>query len=811
LGPITLVDKCAIQALNPKEVFYLDRYYSLVISPILLRELLSTLAKEPEEDKDWEKTLSILASKVDTLNSYIPPNALRMARANLLGGDVPLTGQIPLAGGKTVRSRDGTYGAIFEEQPEKAILRDWKRGEFSEVTKKAAQVIREMDHSVDLSKLQKRIEEQIKNFPNFDQLSELIKWLDDTYFNQVSQEYHLRNAALATLNQTETDSLIERWRACGSPAFKEFCPYAFYFYRCNTIYFVGLGKGVIRTSKKANTHLDMQYIYYLPFCMAFTTGDKFLLEFAKFFVRPNQVIIPGDTLKKDLKKVQEFFLNISDEQKKTVRDEFGAYPPEEGAPLTAALWEQLMAPRPKMEDAVPEFSKERSDRIVRQINRFMKDSINVDTNKANDPSVTEKWAKVGIVERGIHFANEALNLAGFSEDKDWNELRRSFDHENVKKIYDLHADIWRPDDDQWALAEGLRSENRSRFLYMGEVEPEEIIDKVWRWTLHFDQILIPDPFQSPWARKPEFNPLSKPVQFETDTLKLIYLLHVLYPLIVEKKVVFIQDPSDFNPAMKKVFMEVAQKNLNDSDIMAAIQLDTEKLKIYGVKAQMRVYSRLPLEQREVAVKNLFETDIDHHLKHLALLRKVDPLCLDRDLDLKEGELIMGRSGANFESSVILSALYGAIPISSLECRFNQYSRAATTPSEHSMKILSQFKNTPGFRFLDPFFSSFMAKKGALTEFREIFGAVLQLSNIPEEISEEMISQVLGWTEEDCKILVEIYTKTEGCDGAELFSKFPLEIVSSSTGFVTDSVRSLSQGWFPEKQLTYPKYFIKLPG
>lgn len=811
MGPITLVDKCAIQGLHSTEVFYLDRYYSLVISPILLRELLSTLAKEPEENKDWEKTLSILADKVDTMNSYIPPNALTMARANLLGGDVPLTGQVPLAGGKTVRSRDGTYGTIFEEQPEKAILREWKRGHFSEVHKKAAQVIREMDHSVDLSKLQKQIEEQIKNFPKFEKLSDLIKWLDDTYFSQVNQEFHLRNAALGLLNQEETDKLIERWKSQGSPTFTEFCPYAFYFYRGNTIYFVGLGKGLIRTSKKANTHLDMQYIYYLPFCMTFTSSDKFLLEFAKFFVRPNQVIIPGDDLKKDLKRVKEFFLNLTGEQKKTIKDEFGSYPPEDGAPLTASIWGRLMAPRPKMKDAVPEFSKERSDSIVRQINRYMKDSINVETNKANDPRVTEKWANVGVVERGIHFANEALNLAGFSEGKDWNEIRKSFDRENVKKIYDLHADIWRPDDDQWALAEAVRNEGRSRFLYMGEVEPEEIVDKVWRWALHFDQILIPDPFQSPWARKPEFNPLSKPVQFETDTLKLVYLLSVLYPLIMAKKVVFIQDPSDFDPAMKKLFMEVAQKNLKDPELMAAIELDKEKLKIYGVKAQMRVYSRLPEAQRKVAVKNLFESDIDHHLKHLALLRKVDPLCLDRDFDLKEGELIMVRSGANFESSVILSALYGATPISSLESRFCQYRKAATTPSEHAAKILSQFKQTPGFRFLDPFFSGFMAEKGALKEFREIVGAVLRLSNIPEEISEEMISQVLSWTEEDCNTLVEIFTKTEGCDGAELFGKFPLEIVPSSNGFRTDGVKTLAQGWFPGKELTYPKNFIKLPG
>lgn len=112
-----------------------------------------------------------------------------MALAILLGGDVPMTGQVPFAGGETLRSRDGIYGVMFEEQPEKAILREWKNGQFSEVNKKAAQIIRDMDHSVDLSKLQKEIEGQLKHFPKFSQLADLVKWLDETYFVQ-SKAHH---------------------------------------------------------------------------------------------------------------------------------------------------------------------------------------------------------------------------------------------------------------------------------------------------------------------------------------------------------------------------------------------------------------------------------------------------------------------------------------------------------------------------------------------------------------------------------------------------------------------------------------------
>lgn len=811
MGPITLIDKSTIQALSFDEVLYLDRYYSIVIPPILMRELHSTLAKNPEPDKDWHKVLSILAAKVDSpFNSYIPPHAITMARENLLGQDVPMTGQIPLVGGRTLRARDGTYGVVFEEPAEKSMLRQWKKGEFSELDKKHARKIREMDHAINLSSLQKEIKSQLRNFPDFPQFSDLVTWLDNVYFNQTSQELHLRYAALTLLDPSETELLIERWKAKGSPLFSEFCPYAFYFYRCSIIFYVGLGKGHILTSKSAKTHLDMKYIYYLPFCMVFISSDKFQLNFAKFFVRKNQSIIRGCDLKKDLNHATEYFQNLTKEQKKIITGEFGNYPPDQGAPLTALIWNDHMMPRPKEKGNVPELSKEQNENIVQQMHKALKDSVNIDTNQTNDPSIATKFRNIGIVERGIHFVNEVLNLLGTSFTDDWNTIRESFDHHHVKKIYDLHADIWRPDDDHLSLAEGIRKDDRVKFLYLGEIEPEEISKKIWRWALHFDQILIPDPFLSPWAMNNKYNPLVQPVQYETDTLKLVYLIMILYPLIMAKKVVFIPDPSDFNPGMKKSFMELIQKNLKNQHFGKLLKADMEKFRIHEAKTQMRTYSRLPEPQRTNAVKSLFKMDIENHLRALELMRRTDPLCLDRESNLGESEIIITRSGASFETSIILSAMYGATPMSSLNIRYNQFRGISTQPSEHTMSILNLFGQTPGFSFLDPFFSTLMAEKGALSGFREIFAALLALSPIPEEFSLETMTDALKIMEEDCYLLAEIFAKSSGYDGTKLVGKFQLEILCSQTGFVTEDISALASAWFPGQNLSYPKHFIKLP-
>lgn len=167
----------------------------MVLSPIFLRELLSTLAKEPEKGQDWEKTLSILATRANTYNSYVIPEADELARSSLLGNELPLDGRVPMAGGKTFRGRDGKFGVFYDEPKEKKVLRDWASGKFNEYYKKSAEEIRKYHKENDLSRYQKYISEQLKFFPRFKTLEEMSTWLEQTYFLSVTQEHHLKMMA----------------------------------------------------------------------------------------------------------------------------------------------------------------------------------------------------------------------------------------------------------------------------------------------------------------------------------------------------------------------------------------------------------------------------------------------------------------------------------------------------------------------------------------------------------------------------------------------------------------------------------------
>lgn len=812
MGPNTLVDKSTIQSLSPSEVLYFSQYFSLVLSPILLRELVSTLGKESSPNRDWKKTLSILSYKVDTISSYIIPDVNTMATSNLLGiDDIPMTGQVPLSGGKPVRCRDGTYGVFFEESPQRAVFRRWKEGNFSEDDKRDGQSIREIDHTFNLTGLKKTIEKETTNFPKYKTLYDYISWLDESLFNQESHQEFLIKSAASTLklNPEKINKVIIDWEQKGSPLFSIFRPYAFYVHRCNVIYQVGLGKELIPSSKKAKSHLDMQYIYYLPFCMVFTSGDNFLLDYAKHFIRSDQKIAPAKQLKSDLKNLNDYFESLNEEQKKDVRGKLDDYPPDKQAPYISSIWKKYMSPRNELKDSTPKLSEKQRDEITtKQINKF-KESVDVETNRCIGPSPNKKWLQLGIVERNIHFVNKALDLAGISETSDWNEIKRTFNSQNVKEIYNLHADIWQPDDDQWSLATQIRSNGRSKFLYLGEIEPEEIVNSVLRWVLHFDQILIPDPFRSPWAHKEEHNPIAKPIQYEADTFKLISLLCLLHLLILKKKVLFIPDPSNFNPKMKNKLLDIGNKKKNDPLSIKLFEEDKNKLMSYQLQNQMRIYARLPEPQRRSVVKAKLKEKAEDCLEYLSSLRKSDPLCLDRDSDLQEGELRYMRSGACFELSVILSGLYGAVPFSNLKVRESEYRNISIQPNEYTAKIWKQFNQIPGFTFLDPVFSSVMMEKDVLIEFRQLFASLLSVDSVPVELSSEKVSETLNLVREDCQTLAEIYSKDQDLDAEKLIGNFEFEVLYNNNGFINENISDIRNEYFSHKEIVYPKHFISL--
>lgn len=90
------MDKSTVQGLSFEECTYLCRYYSHVISPILLRELTSMLAKDGENIEDLQKKVSALAAKSKYGPVQLIPSADKLAYNNLMGEFIPMDGRLPI-------------------------------------------------------------------------------------------------------------------------------------------------------------------------------------------------------------------------------------------------------------------------------------------------------------------------------------------------------------------------------------------------------------------------------------------------------------------------------------------------------------------------------------------------------------------------------------------------------------------------------------------------------------------------------------------------------------------------------------------
>ena len=56
--------------------------------------------------------------------------------------------------------------------------------------------------------------------------------------------------------------------------------------------------------KKADDQIDLEYLFYLPFCHVFSTMDKFHMTLAPSLMRKDQVLLPGEDLKKGIQEIE---------------------------------------------------------------------------------------------------------------------------------------------------------------------------------------------------------------------------------------------------------------------------------------------------------------------------------------------------------------------------------------------------------------------------------------------------------------------------------------------------------------------------
>jgi hypothetical protein len=186
-----------------------------------------------------------------------------------------------------------------------------------------------------------------------------------------------------------------------------------------------------------------------------------------------------------------------------------------------------------------------------------------------------------------------------------------------------------------------------RALYLGENEPEMMVQNVFRFSLYADQILVVNPFLNPNVLAEDMNPIERPGEWRIQTLRVIFQLSQLAPWIDAGLVVLIPDPGDFDRSLRVKTWELAAARLKGTK-PSVDDIDESMIKARTRRALL-LSPRKYLE-RSMREGNPGITDemVEQTLKDVERDRAEDPLLPNDTIDRMPAQTMVSNLGANLE-------------------------------------------------------------------------------------------------------------------------------------------------------------------
>lgn len=371
MGPTIIFDKSALQALSTDEAVWLDQFFNTNITPLFYVETLADLEKEVRKGRSPESVVGGLAGRTPDMSSRPNTHHRSLLEAELWGA-VTLdleTGRPNLLDGRRFEL-DGKSGVIFQQTPEEESLSRWRRGDFLDIERQQAKRWRAGLANIDL-------EEIYRLYQSFFPLAKPtaldgVKALAAANLTAIDPSAALR-FALSRLGVKDEyqRKVLDRWRDAGKPSFEAFAPYLCHVTLVDLFFHMALAADLIGRERPSNA-VDLAYLYYLPFCMVFTSNDRLHSRVVPLFLRNNQTFVQGSDLKADLALLDQHFSALPEEVKARGVMQFASRPPRDTDFLVARLWDKHMSPRWRKDPDVPvDPSSAASKRLSEEIRQMV--------------------------------------------------------------------------------------------------------------------------------------------------------------------------------------------------------------------------------------------------------------------------------------------------------------------------------------------------------------------------------------------------------------------------------------------------------
>jgi hypothetical protein len=339
VGPITIFDKSAFQALSAREHLAVFMHLYPNITPVLVYEVLGDLTKNAAAGKRPADAVATLAKKFGGSGGPVNAPYMELARVDLLGGFVPMTGQI--IPDNSFQSSSG--GVIIDMSPlNEAILR-WSGGHFTESEAEISAYWRRLTHSASIGSLSRHLNDSHVVIPRPDSEARVVASADGLLGVAALQEVWFE-WALQNLIAREAERALARqlWRTSGATYVHEYAPFAAHCLRCLLSLTIAVRHRFL--ADRATHLIDLQYLFYLPFAHVLASDDRVHRLLAPQLVRADQTFVTGQELKAGLRATADDWDRLDEGTRRRRSFALGSYPVPVDPPVLYDLWRKHMRP-----------------------------------------------------------------------------------------------------------------------------------------------------------------------------------------------------------------------------------------------------------------------------------------------------------------------------------------------------------------------------------------------------------------------------------------------------------------------------------
>ena len=339
MGPTIILDKSSLQALSKKELVVLNKLYYVNVPPILPLEILADLKKVKDMEALNEKTVIEISNKLIQNDNAFNVSYDNIIISSLLGKNYINERRTIVRAKSKVKDKDGKVGYLIEETDEEKAVKEWQKGNFSESEKILAAKWRNYVKQIDVQILKEKWSGVKNKVPVCNSFSSLLS-LTDNFLSNIPMQKELLFTFLdgQNLDQSLSSKIFYRWESENFKFIKDFAPYFHFVNRIDTAFHIGLVYNLVSSKVSDKAYIDMQYLYYLPYCNIFSSRDNFHKDFGVNFLFEDQSFINGEILKEDLANIISQLESEDNELKFDWNENFFLEPPDDENSVSYRMW-----------------------------------------------------------------------------------------------------------------------------------------------------------------------------------------------------------------------------------------------------------------------------------------------------------------------------------------------------------------------------------------------------------------------------------------------------------------------------------------